>query len=49
VIEPTKVETDDGDFPELERIRFRFDRRGWARLRLLIDALNDPYRAPRSV
>jgi uncharacterized protein (TIGR00730 family) len=49
VIEPTKVETDDGDFPELERIRLRFDRRGWARLRLLIDALNDPYRAPRSV
>jgi uncharacterized protein (TIGR00730 family) len=48
VIGPTKVEADDGDFPALERIRFRFDRRGWARLRLLIDALNEPYRAPRT-
>jgi uncharacterized protein (TIGR00730 family) len=48
VIEATKVETEDGDFPELERVRFRFDRRSWSRLRQLIDALNDPFRAPRS-
>jgi uncharacterized protein (TIGR00730 family) len=48
VIGPTKVESDDGDFPDLDRIRFRFDRRGWARLRVLIDAINEPYRAPRS-
>jgi uncharacterized protein (TIGR00730 family) len=46
VIGPTKVESADGDFPELDRIKFRFDRRHWARLRLLIDALNEPYRAP---
>jgi uncharacterized protein (TIGR00730 family) len=46
VVGPTKVETDDGDFPDLDRIKLRFDRRHWARLRLLIDALNEPYRAP---
>jgi uncharacterized protein (TIGR00730 family) len=41
---PSKVETKDKDFPELDRIRFRFDRRNWARVRELIDALNAPYR-----
>jgi uncharacterized protein (TIGR00730 family) len=41
---PSKVEIKDKDFPELERIRFRFDRRNWARVRELIDALNAPYR-----
>ncbi len=44
----TKVEADDKDFPELDRISFRFDRRSWARLRELIDALNRPYRVAPS-
>lgn len=44
---PTKIETRDKDFPELDRITFRFDRRHWARLRELIDALNLPHRSPR--
>jgi uncharacterized protein (TIGR00730 family) len=48
-IGPTKVELRDKDFPELERIAFRFDRRQWARLRELIDALNRPYRTPPPV
>jgi hypothetical protein len=43
-IGPTKVEIKDRDFPELDRVAFRFDRRSWARLRVLIDALNHPYR-----
>ena len=42
---PSKVEIKDKDFPELGRIRFRFDRRNWARVRELIDALNAPHRA----
>ncbi len=40
----TKIEIRDKDFPELDRVTFRFDRRRWARLRELIDALNAPYR-----
>ena len=40
----TKIEIRDKDFPELDRVTFRFDRRSWARLRELIDALNRPYR-----
>ena len=43
-IEATTVEIADGDFAELDRAAFRFDRRNWARLRELIDALNRPYR-----
>jgi uncharacterized protein (TIGR00730 family) len=46
-IPPTPVELADKDFPELERVTFRFNRRSWARLRVLIDALNAPYREPR--
>lgn len=45
---PTKVEINDKDFPELDRIKFRFDRRNWARIRALIDALNAPYRPARA-
>jgi uncharacterized protein (TIGR00730 family) len=41
---PTKVEINDRDFPELDRVKLRFDRRNWARVRALIDALNAPYR-----
>ena len=41
---PSKVEVKDNDFPDLGRIRFRFDRRNWARVRELIDALNAPHR-----
>lgn len=40
-IEPTESEIRDDDNLELHRIAFRFDRHGHARLRLLIDALND--------
>ena len=46
-IGPTPVEQADNDFPELERVTFRFNRRSWSRLRMLIDALNAPYRKPR--
>jgi uncharacterized protein (TIGR00730 family) len=41
VAEASKVEISDRDFPELPRLRFRFDRHGYARLRALIDRLND--------
>ncbi len=44
---PTKVEIGDEDFPELDRVTFRFDRRNWARLRDLINALNHPYRTAK--
>jgi uncharacterized protein (TIGR00730 family) len=47
-IGPTAVEVADKDFPELERVTFRFNRRSWSRLRMLIDALNAPYRERRS-
>lgn len=39
-IEATKAEQRDHDVVDLPRIRFRFDRRNYARLRLLIDTLN---------
>lgn len=39
-IEPTDSEIRDDDNLELDRIAFRFNRHGYARLRLLIDALN---------
>ncbi len=37
----TDSEIRDGDHVDLHRIAFRFDRHGHARLRLLVDALND--------
>ncbi|MFT7473144.1 MAG: hypothetical protein ACI81L_000055 [Verrucomicrobiales bacterium] len=40
-IEPTNAEVRDDDNLELHRIAFRFDRHGNARLRMMIDALND--------
>jgi len=44
-IEPaqtSQAEIADHDHVELARLRFRFDRTHWARLRKLIDVLNDP-------
>ncbi len=38
--EPSKAELADDDVPDLARVRFRFDRHGFARLRTLIDRLN---------
>jgi uncharacterized protein (TIGR00730 family) len=38
--EPSKAELGDNDVPDLARVRFRFDRHGFARLRQLIDRLN---------
>jgi len=40
-MDATPAEVADGDHAELARIGFRFDRHGWARLRELIDDLND--------
>jgi hypothetical protein len=40
VVEASKREIADNDVPDLPRLRFRFDRYSYARLRLLIDALN---------
>jgi uncharacterized protein (TIGR00730 family) len=40
VIGPTPEEVADDDHADLERIAFRFDRHGWARLRMLVDRLN---------
>jgi uncharacterized protein (TIGR00730 family) len=40
VAEPSKREIADDDVPDLDRLRFRFDRFSYARLRLLIDRLN---------
>jgi len=40
-ITATSDEIADDDVPELPRIRFRFDRRSFGRLRRLIDRLND--------
>ncbi len=40
-IEPTESEVRDRDNLDLDRIAFRFNRHGYARLRQLIDALND--------
>jgi hypothetical protein len=39
-IETTSAEADDGDHVDLARLAFWFDRRSWARLRVLIDRLN---------
>ena len=39
-IDATPAEIADDDHVELERLAFRFDRHGWARLRELIDHLN---------
>jgi uncharacterized protein (TIGR00730 family) len=41
---PSPAEVADHDHVELARIRLRFDRTHWARLRKLIDALNHPSR-----
>ncbi|MFI5053099.1 MAG: TIGR00730 family Rossman fold protein [Acidimicrobiia bacterium] len=40
VIAATSAEIADDDYVELARIAFRFDRRGWSRLRMLINRLN---------
>ncbi len=40
-IEATSSETRDGDHPNLDRIAFQFNRHGFARLRVLINALNN--------
>jgi uncharacterized protein (TIGR00730 family) len=39
-IEATRIEVAERDVPELPRLRFRFDRHSYARLRALIDVLN---------
>jgi uncharacterized protein (TIGR00730 family) len=39
-IDATRIEVAEHDHPELPRIRFRFDRHRYARLRALIDVLN---------
>lgn len=39
-IETTRAELDDHDHVDLARLAFRFDRHGWARLRMFIDRLN---------
>jgi uncharacterized protein (TIGR00730 family) len=40
-VEPSPTELADDDHTELERVAFWFDRRGWSRLRSLIDRLNE--------
>ena len=40
VVPPTPEETEDGDHPELARIAFGFNRKGYGRLREMIDVLN---------
>jgi uncharacterized protein (TIGR00730 family) len=40
VIGATRAEIADSDSVDLDRLGFRFDRRSWSRLRLLIDRLN---------
>ncbi len=42
VIPVTPAELDDDDHVNLSRVSFRFNRRGWSRLRQLIDRLNAP-------
>ena len=44
-IDATPSEVDDDDVVDLPRLAFRFDRRNWARVRELIDAVNEPYRS----
>jgi len=41
-ITPTRAEISGGDHVDLARLAFWFDRRNWARLRVLIDRLNGP-------
>lgn len=38
----SKVEVADNDSPDIHRLRFRFNRRSYARLRAMIDRLNAP-------
>ncbi|HEX7525540.1 MAG TPA: hypothetical protein VF327_04495 [Gaiellaceae bacterium] len=40
-IEPTQPEINDNDHLDLARLAFRFDRHSWARLHVLIEALNE--------
>ena len=40
-IEATSAERRDDDHVDLARLSFRFDRRNWSRLRMLIDRLNE--------
>ena len=44
--EASRAEVADDDVPHLPRLRFRFDRRSYARLRALIDRLNRPPTPP---
>jgi uncharacterized protein (TIGR00730 family) len=46
-IDATRAEVGDGDHVDLARIAFWFDRRSWARVRMLIDRLNDRPRSTR--
>ena len=39
-IDATRIEIAEQDFPDLPRLRFRFDRHNYARLRALIDMIN---------
>lgn len=49
VVGPTDAELADDDVPHLERVAFKFDRRGFGRLRQLIDRLNDLVATPKTV
>lgn len=49
VIEATETEKADSDNVDLERIAFRFNRRGFGRLRELVDRLNGLVATPRTV
>ncbi len=49
VIGPTDVELADDDVTHLERVAFKFDRRGFGRLRQLIDRFNDLVATPEMV
>jgi uncharacterized protein (TIGR00730 family) len=48
VIGPTRAEIADDDSVHLDRLAFRFDRRSWSRLRLLINRLNGRADTPPS-
>jgi uncharacterized protein (TIGR00730 family) len=39
-IDATRIEVAERDVPDLPRLRFRFDRHGYARLRALVDVVN---------
>ena len=39
-IDATRIEVADNDVPDLPRLRFRFDRHSYARLRAMIDVIN---------